>query len=100
MTPEEMAVAAYNSGISHRERAAKAEAQAAKDKKDSDSSRTTKKAREEHEKALKDFTKAAELNPSMPQAYNGMGLFLSQARRLREGARELRQGVAAGAEFS
>ena len=73
MTPEEMAVGAYNSGISHRDRAGKAETQAAKDTKDSDRVKNAKKAREEHEKALKDFTKAAGLNPSMPQAYNGMG---------------------------
>lgn len=73
LTPEEMAVAAYNSGISHRDRALKAEAQAAKDKKDSDRVKNDKKAREEHDKALKDFTKAAGLNPSMAQAYNGMG---------------------------
>ena len=73
VTPEEMAVEAYNSGISHRDRAVKAEGQAAKDKKESDRAKNDKKAREEHEKALKDFTKAASLNPSMPQAYNGMG---------------------------
>ena len=73
LTPEEMAVEAYNSGISHRDRAVKADTQAMKDKKDSDRLKNQKKAREEHEKALKDFTKAASLNPSMPQAYNGMG---------------------------
>jgi tetratricopeptide (TPR) repeat protein len=73
MTPEEMAVASYNSGISHRDKATKAEVQVTKDKKDSDKLKNTKKAREEHEKALKDFAKAAELNPSLPQAWNGMG---------------------------
>jgi tetratricopeptide (TPR) repeat protein len=72
-TPEEMAVEAYNSGIARRDRAAKAEAQAFKDKKDSDRVKNEKKAREEYEKALKDFEKAARLNPEMPQAYNGMG---------------------------
>jgi tetratricopeptide (TPR) repeat protein len=72
-TAEEMAVDAYNSGISHRDRALKADAQAMKDKKDSDRQKNEKKAREEHDKALKDFMKAAKLNPQMPQAYNGMG---------------------------
>jgi tetratricopeptide (TPR) repeat protein len=72
-TPEEMAIDVYNSGISHRDRAGKAEVQAAKDKKDSDRVKNEKKAREEYEKALKDFKKAAELNPNLPQAYNGMG---------------------------
>ena len=69
LTPEEMAVGAYNSGISHRDRAAKAETQAAKDTKDSDRVKNDKKAREEHEKALKDFTKAAE-----PQSLDAAGL--------------------------
>ena len=73
LTPEEMAVEAYNSGISHRERAVKSDTQAMKDTKDSDRQNNAKKAREEYEKALKDFTRAATLNPSMPQAYNGMG---------------------------
>ena len=73
VTPEEMAIVAYNSGISRRDRAAKAETQALKEKKDSDRAKNEKKAREEYEKALKDFEKAATLNPAMPQAYNGMG---------------------------
>ena len=72
-TPEEMAIEVYNSGIAHRDRALKADTQALKDKKDSDRLKNEKKAKEEHQKALKDFTKAASLNPSMPQAYNGMG---------------------------
>ena len=66
LTPEEMAVEAYNSGINHRDRAIKSDTQAMKDKKDSDRLKNEKKA-------LKDFTKAASLNPSLPQAYNGMG---------------------------
>jgi tetratricopeptide (TPR) repeat protein len=73
LTPEEMAVGAYNSGIGHRDRALKSDTQAMKDQKDSDRVKNQKKAREEYGKALKDFTKAASLNPSMPQAYNGMG---------------------------
>ena len=73
LTPEEMAIEAYNSGIAHRDRAIKSDTQAMKDTKDSDRVKNGKKAREEYEKALKDFTKAASLNPSMPQAYNGMG---------------------------
>ena len=73
VTPEEMAIEIYNSGISRRDRAVKAEGQALKDKKESDRLKNEKKAREEYTKALQDFTKAATLNPSMPQAYNGMG---------------------------
>jgi tetratricopeptide (TPR) repeat protein len=73
LSPDEMAVAAYNSGISHRDRALKADAQAMKEKKDSDRLKGEKKAREEYDKALKDFKQAADLNPKMPQAYNGIG---------------------------
>lgn len=72
-TPEEMAVDSYNSGIGHRDRAVKAEVQAAKDTKDSDRVKNGKKAREEYEKALKDFQRAAQLNPDLPQAHNGIG---------------------------
>jgi tetratricopeptide (TPR) repeat protein len=73
LTPEEMAVDAYNGGIGHRDRAVKAETQALKDKKDSDRAKNEKKAKEEFDKALQDFKRAAELNPKLPQAYNGMG---------------------------
>ncbi len=72
-TPEEMAIESYNSGIGHRDRALKAETQAAKDTKESDKAKNGKKAREEYDKALKDFQKAAQINPEMPQAHNGIG---------------------------
>jgi tetratricopeptide (TPR) repeat protein len=73
MTPESMAVDAYNSGISHRDRALKADSQAPKEKKPEDRLKREKTAREEYGKALKDFQKAAGLNPNLPQAFNGMG---------------------------
>ena len=73
VTPEEMAVDAYNSGLDHRGKGLKAEEKAAASKKDTDKVKEEKKAREEYEKAFKDFKKAAELNPNLPQAYNGMG---------------------------
>jgi tetratricopeptide (TPR) repeat protein len=73
VTPEEMAVDAYNSGLDHRGKGIKAEEKATAAKKDSDRVKEEKKAREEYEKAFKDFKKAAELNPKLPQAFNGMG---------------------------
>jgi tetratricopeptide (TPR) repeat protein len=73
VTPEEMAAEAYNKGLDNRTRAVKAEVQAVKDTKESDRVKNEKKAREEYEKAFANFKRAAELNPSMPQAWNGMG---------------------------
>jgi tetratricopeptide (TPR) repeat protein len=72
-TPAEMAVEVYNSGIGHRDRALKADADAKKAKKDSDRQKNEKKASEELAKALKDFQRATELNPNMPEAHNGLG---------------------------
>ena len=71
-TPEEMAVEAYNSGLSHRDKGKKAEQQLA-DAKESDRTKIEKKAADEFGKALKDFKRAADLNPRLYQAYNGMG---------------------------
>ena len=71
-TPEEMAVEAYNSGLSHRDKGKKAEQQLA-DAKASDRTKIEKKAADEFGKALKDFKRAADLNPRLYQAYNGMG---------------------------
>jgi tetratricopeptide (TPR) repeat protein len=72
-TPESMAVEAYNKGLDNRNRGLKAEEQAAKAAKDSDRVRHEKKAREEFERALKNFEQAAAHNPELPQAWNGMG---------------------------
>jgi tetratricopeptide (TPR) repeat protein len=73
VSPTEMAVESYNSGIAHRDKALKADLQATMEKKEADRLKATKKAREEYEKALSDFQKAANLNPQMPQAFNGIG---------------------------
>jgi tetratricopeptide (TPR) repeat protein len=70
-TPEQMARDAYNSGISHRDRGDKLEAQPGKNAKDH--ARNLDKAKAEYTKALKDFQKAADLLPNFYQAYNGLG---------------------------
>jgi tetratricopeptide (TPR) repeat protein len=72
LTPEELAVQAYNSGVSHRDKGRKAE-QDLTTAKESDRVKLEKKAADEYGKALKDFKKATELNPRLHQAYNGMG---------------------------
>ena len=71
-TPEERAVEAYRNGDGHRVKGRKLEAEAAT-KKGGDAGKALSKARGEFEKALKDFKNAAQLNPQVFQAYNGMG---------------------------
>jgi tetratricopeptide (TPR) repeat protein len=72
MTPEERAVEAYRSGDEHRVKGKKLEAQAST-KTGTDATKTAAKARTEFEKSLKDFRNAAQLNPQLFQAFNGMG---------------------------
>ena len=72
MTPEEMARGSYNSGIDHKDKGLKLELKAATDAT-KDQSKDLAKAKSEYEKALKDFKRAADLVPSLYQAYNGMG---------------------------
>jgi tetratricopeptide (TPR) repeat protein len=73
MTPEDLAVEAYNSGLDRRDRGMKAEAKALSAKKASDRVKEEKNARKAYEQALKDFKKSADYNPKLPQAWNGMG---------------------------
>ena len=72
MTPEEMARGAYNSGIDHKDKGLKLELKAAAEQA-KDQEKDLSKAKSEYEKSLKDFKRAADLAPSLYQAYNGMG---------------------------
>lgn len=74
MTPEQLAVQAYNSGISHKNKGLKLEADAEKAIKDKE--KNLAKAKDEYGKALKDFKKALDLKPDAFQAFNGMGFAL------------------------
>jgi len=72
MTNEERAVESYHNGEEHRTKGRKLEDEAAtKDARDAE--KTLAKARGEFEKALKDYMTASKLNPSLFQAYNGLG---------------------------
>ena len=72
MSPEEIAVQAYNSGIDHRDKGAKLELQASSAAaKDRD--KIMDKAKKEYANALKDFKRATDNSPKMYQAFNGMG---------------------------
>jgi len=77
ITPEQIAVQAYNSGISHKNKGLKLEADAAKATKDRE--KNLAKAKDEYGKALKDFKKALDLKPDAYQAYNGMGFALRKS---------------------
>jgi tetratricopeptide (TPR) repeat protein len=72
MTPEERAVEVYKSADEHRMKGKKLEEEAAS-KTGNDAQKAATKSRNEFEKALKDYKSAAQLNPQLFQAYNGMG---------------------------
>jgi tetratricopeptide (TPR) repeat protein len=74
VTPEQIAAQAYNSGISHKNKGLKLEADAEKATKDKE--KILGKAKDEYGKALKDFKKALDLKPDAFQAFNGMGFAL------------------------
>lgn len=72
LTPEERAVEMYRNADEHRMKGKKLEDEAAA-KTGKDAQKAADKSRSEYEKALKDFKSAAQLNPQLFQAYNGMG---------------------------
>jgi len=72
MSPEERAIESYKNGDEHRVKGKKLEDEAAA-KQGNDSMKALAKAKSEFEKSLKDFKSAAQLNPQLFQAYNGMG---------------------------
>src|SRR3954453_2269771 len=72
-SPEEMAIASYNSGIDHKDKGVKLELAAAGVTDPKERAKADDKAKKEFEKALKDFKSAASGSPQMYQAYNGMG---------------------------
>lgn len=77
-SPVEMAKDSYNSGISHKDKGRKLEDQIGqqvfRDAKEKEKSEA--KVKDEYTKALKDFKKAADLDPTLYQAFNGMGYTL------------------------
>jgi tetratricopeptide (TPR) repeat protein len=75
MSPEERAIEAFKNGDGHRIKGRKLEEESVT-KKGADVAKSVAKARGEFEKSLKDFQKAAALNPQLFQAYNGMGFAL------------------------
>src|SRR3954447_25237066 len=72
MSPEDMARAAYNSGIEHKDKGVKLEMKAAGEQA-KDQQKDLAKAKGEFEKALKDFKRASDIVPAFHQPYNGVG---------------------------
>jgi tetratricopeptide (TPR) repeat protein len=72
LSDEERAIMAFKSGDEHRIKGRKLEQESAT-KSGADVEKSAAKARGEFEKSLKDFQRAAQLNPQLFQAFNGMG---------------------------
>lgn len=77
-SPAEMARETYNSGIEHKDKAKKLETEFASQmfRNAKDQEKAEGKIKDEYTKALKDFKKAADQDPTLYQAYNGMGFTL------------------------
>lgn len=77
-SPAEMARESYNSGIEHKDKAKKLEGEFASQifRNPKDEEKAAGKIKDEYTKGLKDFKKAAELDPTLYQAFNGMGFTL------------------------
>lgn len=75
LTVEERAIEAYNAGVARRDRGKRHEQDAEK-KSGADRQKSEARAQGEFTAALREFTRAAELSPSLFQAYNGMGYAL------------------------
>lgn len=77
-SPAEMARESYNNGIEHKDKGKKLEEQLGSQifRNPKDQEKAASKVKDEFTKALKDFEKAAKLDPSLYQAYNGMGYTL------------------------
>jgi tetratricopeptide (TPR) repeat protein len=71
-SPEVLATRAFNSGVKHLDNGDRSELKAASEKAGK-IAKALQRAREEYEKALKDFTQAVDLLPSMYRAFNGLG---------------------------
>jgi len=72
-TPEEKAISAYNAGVRGVKKADELTAEAAQATDQGRRDKATKRANDGYRKALSKFERAAELNPSMHEAWNYIG---------------------------
>jgi len=77
-SPAEMARETYNNGIEHKDKAKKLEGEFASQifRNPKDQEKAEGKIKDEYTKALKDFRKATEQDPTLYQAFNGLAFTL------------------------
>jgi len=84
LTPEEKAVASYNAGLKHRDKAEKYEQQAIAETNDKKFAKLKKKNAKEFNKAIDDFEKAIKYYPRFYQAHSSLGYALRKVSRYEE----------------
>jgi len=84
LTPEEKAVASYNGGIKHRDKAAKYEQRAVDETSEKKFVKLQKKIAKEYARAIKDYEKAIGHYPRFYQAHNSLGYALRKLGRYEE----------------
>ena len=84
LTPEEKAIASYNTGIKHQDKAAKFEQQAIDETNEKKFAKLQKKIAKEYGRAIKDFEKAVGHYQRFYQAHNNLGYVLRKIGRYDE----------------
>ena len=84
LTPEEKAVASYEAGIKHRDKAAKFERQAIEEASDKKLAKLHKKISKQYDRAIDDYEKAIGHYPRFYQAHSSLGYALRKIGRYEE----------------
>ncbi len=84
LTPEEKAIASYDAGIKHRDKAAKYEQRTIDETKEKKLAKLRKKIAKEYERAIDDYEKAIDHNQRFYQAHNSLGYALRKVGRYEE----------------
>ena len=84
LTPEEKALASYQRGLKHRDKAAKFEQKAVDENDEKKFAKLQKKSTKEYEKAIDDFEKAISYYSTFSQAHGSLGYALRKVNRYDE----------------
>lgn len=84
LTPEEKAVARYNAGIKHRDKAAKFEKKAIEETNEKKIAKLQKKIAKEYKRAIDNFEKSVGYYPRFYQAHSSRGYALRKVGRFEE----------------